>query len=153
MLENLNKLIDEVSALQSKLVLLIGPPGCGKTTLIEDVAAFRGASVMNVGAALGQRLAVEPQRRRALQASVIMSELANEFAGSDLLLLDNIELLFDKSLRLDPLGVLKRYAHSRNVVAVWPGVLDSGRLKYAQMGHPEYQDYGLDGLVTFQIKK
>jgi hypothetical protein len=69
-----------------------------------------------------------------------------------LLLLDNLELLFDHSLKLDPLDLLKRHAHGRRVVAVWPGELREGRLVYAEMGHPEYQDYGLDGLVPFEIE-
>ena len=80
-----------------------------------------------------------------------MRELAEEYASGDLLLLDNIELLFDQSLKLDPLDQLKRHAHAKRVVASWPGVLRDGRLSYAEMGHPEYQDYGLDGLVPFEI--
>jgi hypothetical protein len=53
----------------------------------------------------------------------------------------NIELLFDRSLQLDPLDLLKRHAHAKRVVAVWPGELQgdtrTGRLTYADMGHPE----------------
>ena len=103
-------------------------------------------------ATLGNRLAALPQRQRALQANVALRELADEYASGDLLLLDNIELLFDQSLKLDPLDLLKRHAHARRVVAVWPGELRDGRLIYAEMGHPEYQDYGLDGLVPFEIE-
>jgi hypothetical protein len=81
-----------------------------------------------------------------------MRELADEYASGDLVLLDNIELLFDQSLRLDPLDLLKRHAHARRVVSVWPGELRDGRLSYAEMGHPEYQDYGLEGVVPFEIE-
>ncbi|QXP85340.1 BREX-3 system P-loop-containing protein BrxF [Methylococcus sp. ANG] len=153
MLSRLDTLIDEIGALQSKLILLIGRAGGGKTALLAALANRRGAKVMNVGAALGKRLAALPQRQRALQAFVAMRELADEHASGDLLLLDNIELLFDQSLKLDPLDLLKRHAHARRVVAVWPGELRDGRLIYAEMGHPEYQDYGLDGLVPFEIDK
>ena len=148
----LDRLVDEIAALQSKLVLLIGSPGCGKTRLLGELAESRAAGVMNVGAELGKRLAALPQRQRALEAQVAMRELANGYASGDLLLLDNIELLFDQSLKLDPLDLLKRHAHTRRVVAAWPGHLRAGRLGYAQIGHPEYQDYGLDGLVTFDIE-
>ena len=150
MLTRLDRLVDEIAALHSKLILLVGRPGCGKTALMATLAHRRGVKVMNVGAALGQRLTKLPQRQRALQAFVAMRELADEHASGDLLLLDNIELLFDRSLKLDPLDLLKRLAHVRRVVAVWPGELRDGRLSYAQMGHPEYQDYGLDGLVPFE---
>lgn len=151
MLAKLDRLVDEIAALHSKLVLLIGPPGCGKTKLLGQLAESRAAKVMNVGAELGARLAALPQRQRVLQANVSMRELADGYASGDLLLLDNIELLFDQSLKLDPLDLLKRHAHTRRVVAVWPGQFRVGRLSYAEIGHPEYQDYGLDGLVPFEI--
>lgn len=152
MFTRLDHLVDEIAALHSKLILMVGCPGCGKTSLMAELANRRGAKVMNVGTALGNRLAALPQRQRPLQAHVVMRELADEYASGDLLLLDNIELLFDRSLKLDPLDLLKRHAHARRVVAVWPGDLRDGRLSYGEMGHPEYQDYGLDGLVPFTIQ-
>ncbi|WP_245754405.1 BREX-3 system P-loop-containing protein BrxF [Candidatus Accumulibacter aalborgensis] len=52
--------------------------------------------------------------------------------------------------------LLKRHAHSKRVVAVWPGELrddgKTGRLTYAEMGHPEHRDYATDGLVTVEMQ-
>jgi len=152
MLDHLNRLVNEIGALQSKLILLVGRPDGGKTALLAGLAERRGAKVLNVGSALGGRLAMLPSRQRVLKAPVILRELADEHANGDLLLLDNIELLFDQSLKLEPLDLLKRHAHARRVVAVWPGELRDGRLSYAEMGHPEYQDYGLEGVVPFEIE-
>jgi hypothetical protein len=100
---------------------------------------------------LGNRLSVVPQRQRHLQTTTLLRELADQHANADLLLMDNLELLFDKSLQLDPLDLLKRHAHVKRVVAVWPGDLRDGRLTYAEMGHPEHQDYSLAGVVPFEI--
>ena len=152
MLTRLDRLVDEIAALHSKLILLVGRPGCGKSALLAELANQRGMKVMNVGAVLGKRLAALPQRQRALQANVALRELADEYASGDLLLLDNIELLFDHSLKLDPLDLLKRHAHARRVVAVWPGDLCDGRLRYAQIGHPEYRDYSIEDMLTFKIE-
>lgn len=151
MLERLDRLVDEIGVLHSKLILLIGSPGSGKTRLLGALASRRGAQVLNVGATLGNRLASLPQRQRPHQAGVILRELADEQACGDLLLLDNLELLFDRTLRLDPLELLKLHAHARRVVATWPGEWHDGRLSYAELGHPEYQTYGLGGLVPFEI--
>jgi len=150
-IDKLDRLIDEVGALQSKLILLIGPPKSGKTGLLNALAKSRGVSPLNVGAELGGRLASLPQKQRSLQTTTILRELADQHAKDNLLLLDNIEVLFDQSLKLDPLDLLKRHAHARRVVAVWPGELDDGRLTYADMGHPEHQDYGIGGLVPFEV--
>ena len=155
-LMKLERLVDEVGALQSKLVLLIGAPHSGKTALLHCLAKSKGVTPLNVGAELGGCLAGMPQRQRHLQTMTILRELVDQHAPGDLLLLDNIELLFDRSLQIDPLDLLKRHAHARRVVAVWPGELQGemrmGRLTYAEMGHPEHQDYSLAGVVPFEIQ-
>jgi hypothetical protein len=148
----IDRLIDEIGAIHSKLILLIGNPGSGKTALLAKLGDRHKATVLNVGASLGKRLAALQNRQRALQANSILRSLAEEHTSGNLLLLDNIELLFDRSLKLDPLDLLKRNAHARRVVAAWPGELKEGRLTYADMGHPEYQDYSLDGVVPFKVE-
>jgi hypothetical protein len=155
-LAKLERIVDEVGALHSKLVLLIGAPPTGKTALLQALAKSRDVTPLNVGAEMGYRLAGMPQRQRHLHTTTILRELADLHASGDLLLLDNLELLFDRSLQLDPLDLLKRHAHAKRVVAVWPGNLQgdtkTGRLTYADMGHPEHQDYGLAGLIPFEIQ-
>ena len=156
MLAALESLVEDVMPLHSKLILLIGGPHSSKTALLHSLAKSKCVTTLNVGAELGGRLAGLPQRQRHLQTTTILRELADQHAPGDLLLLDNIELLFDRSLQLDPLDLLKRHAHAKRVVAVWPGELQgdakTGRLIYADMGHPEHQDYGLAGFVPFQIQ-
>lgn len=151
MIEALEQLVDDIGALHNKLIVLIGVPGSGKTQLLGRLAKSRNTLPMNVGVALGTRLASISQQQRQLQAIGLLRELAGQYNGTDILLVDNIELLFDRSLKLDPLGLLKQQAHSRRVVAVWPGELRDGRLTYAEMGHPEHQDYSTEGLVPFKI--
>ena len=151
-IEELERLIDEIGALHTKLVLLIGASGSGKTQLLRTLGKRRNTVPLNVGVTLGTGLAAVSQSQRQIQANGMLREFAKTCADSDLLLIDNLEILFDHSLKLDPLGVLKQQAHARRVVAVWPGELRDGRLKYAEMGHPEYQDYGIEGFVPFQIQ-
>lgn len=150
--EALERLVAEAHFLHSKLILLVGPASAGKTALLHALSHNLGVAPLNVGKALSGRLAVIPQRQRHLQVNSILRELADQHASGDVLLLDNIELLFDRSLQLDPLDLLKRHAHARRVVAAWPGELRDDRLTYAVMGHPEHQDYGLEGVVPFAIQ-
>ena len=151
MLNSLEKLISEVGALHSKLILLIGEPNSGKSALLGALGSKRDLEPLRVGAELGSKLAALPQRRRQLQTTSILRELADQHSKDNLLLIDNIELLFDRTLQLDPLDLLKQHARVRRVVAVWPGQMNEGRLTYATTGHPEHQDYGTDGLVPFVI--
>ena len=151
MIERLDSLADEIGNLQSKLALLIGPPRSGKGGLIRNLALRRKNLVLNVGVALGRQLLAVPGHRRHLKAAELLRSLADECANDGLILLDNLELLFDRTLQLNPLDLLKRNAHARRVIAVWPGQIHDNRLTYASMGHPEYQDYAINGLVPFRI--
>ena len=152
MIEQLDQLVDEIGALHSKLLIIVGSSQGGKTALLKALALKRDATPLNVSAELAGRLAALSPKQRHLQAVSILRELADQHAKGDLLLMDNLEVLFDKSLQLDPLDLLKRHAHSRRVVAIWPGEVHDSRLTYANMGHPEHQDYALDGVVPFEIQ-
>jgi hypothetical protein len=152
MIEQLHRLTSDIASLQSKLILLLGPQRSDKSRALAALGQRVGAKVLNVGLVLSARLASLPQRQRSLTTVSALQELADEYALGDLLLLDNIELLFDRTLQLDPLDLLKRHAHALRVVVVWPGDLREGRLTYAEIGHPEHQEYGLEGLVPFKVQ-
>jgi hypothetical protein len=148
----LDRLVDDIASLNSKLVLLVGPLRSGKTGLLAELSERRNVPVVHVGATLGRQLLAISSTQRHLLVPDLLKQLADDAASHGLLLLDNIELLFDRTLRLSPLDLLKRHAHARRVAAVWPGELRDGRLSYANAGHPEHQDYGIEGLVPFKIR-
>ena len=152
MLLKLEQLSTEIKALHSKLILLVGTSSSAQTAFLKLFGERIGLVSLNVGLALGKSLAAVPQKQRPLQAWTVLRELAEEHVKGDLLLIDNIELLFDKNLQLNPLDLLKRLAHTRRVIAVWPGTFTDSRLTYAEIGHSEHQDYVVDGFVPFELK-
>ncbi len=68
-------------------------------------------------------------------------------ADPSLILLDNIEILFDVAFKQDPLRLLQRLSRNRTVVASWNGTVDDGYLVYATPEHPEYRRYPARELV------
>lgn len=147
-LDKLERLIVEVGDLQSKLILLVG--NGGKTRLLHALAQRINAAPFNIGAKLGHRLAATAVSERGFSTNELLSEITDSACGDVPLLLDNLEVLFEPSLKINPLDLIKRLAHSRRVVAVWPGELRDDRLVYASIGHPEYRDYSRDGVVVFE---
>src|SRR5690348_15989619 len=120
MIDRLDRLIRDVAALHSKLIVIVGAAGAGKSALLAELGKRHGTHVVNVGSELGRRLAARSVKQRALAAPALLRELANEAAAKGVVLLDNVELLFDHTLRLDPLDLLKQLARSERVVVVWP---------------------------------
>jgi hypothetical protein len=144
----LERLIGEINDLQSKLILLVG--SSGKTRLLRALARRLHAEPLNVGVTLGRRLAVTPVSDRGFSTNELLREITDGVGGDAPLLLDNLEVLFEPSLKVNPLNVIKMLAHSRRVIAAWPGKIRNDRLIYADMGHPEYRDYTRDGVVVFE---
>jgi hypothetical protein len=146
-LDKLERLVGEIGDLQSKLILLVG--NGGKTRLLRTLAQRLDAAPFNVGVKLGHRLAATPVSERGFAANELLREIATSACGDAPLLLDNLEVLFEPSLKINPLDLFKRLAHSRRVVAVWPGEMRGNRLVYAGMAHPEHRDYTRDGVIAF----
>lgn len=151
MLAKLERLIGEIGDLNSKLVLLVGARPSGKTKLLRELGAKINIEPLNVGLELGRRLAATPINKRGFSAGELLREIADKERTDDPLLLDNLELLFEMGLQINPLDLVKRLAHSKRVVAVWPGELRGDRLIYADMSHPEHRDYSRDGVVVLEI--
>ena len=155
MLTRLVQLIGEIGELHSKLILLAGPSRSGKTQLLRQLGAQLKLEPLNVGLELGRRLAATPNHERGFAAGELLREIAQHKQYGERaeapLLLDNLELLFEPSLQINPLDLVRRLAHSRRVVAVWPGELRGDRLVYADMSHAEHRHCSPDGVVVIKI--
>jgi hypothetical protein len=77
----------------------------------------------------------------------ILDQIADQSPSP--VLLDNLEILFDKTLQQDPLRLLQSISRNRTVLASWSGAINSGRLLYAAIGHSEYRRYdSVDTLIV-----
>lgn len=137
-----DKLIDsakEAKDLYYSLVLLIGFPGSDKTTILNKVAEELGQSIININLELSQRLLEMTNKKRLLKTPEILDEILS--AHNEIVILDSTEILFDVSLKQDPLTLLKKISRNRTIIASWSGTINNGKLVYAEPGHPEYKTY------------
>ena len=169
--------IQAAEGLYHRLVLLVGETGSGKTGVLREVAEELGSSVVNVNLALSGELLELTAKQRSLRLPGILEEVIrgegrgaskenqilapNPSSLAPVVVLDNIEILFEKDLQQDPLRLLQSISRNRAVVASWNGIMKSGRLLYAETGHPEYRSYdsvdalivGMDGTATVDSAK
>lgn len=132
--------IGQAAALYHRLVMLVAPAGSGKTAAIREVHERTSAPIVNVNLDLSRRMLDLTERQRALQLPRLLSEIVGA-AATDVVLLDNIEVLFDVSLKQDPLRLLQGLSRNRTVVAAWGGEISDEYLFYATPDHPEYRRY------------
>jgi hypothetical protein len=131
--------------------MLVAPAGAGKTVALQEVHEHTDAPVINVNLELSRRMLDLTERQRILQLPRLLSELVNASRG-DVILLDNIEVLFDISLRKDPLGLLQGLSRHKTVIAAWNGSINDEHLIYATPDHPEYKKYPLQDLVIVSLE-
>jgi hypothetical protein len=123
-----------------KLVLAVGVARTGKTAVLTELAAQHGWPRLNVNLRLSERLLELTHRQRAARVAGILGDMIRD-ETSEVVLLDNIELLFGEELALDPLRLLQSLSRNRAIVAAWPGGFDGACLTYAEPGHPEARRY------------
>ncbi|WP_346665178.1 BREX-3 system P-loop-containing protein BrxF [uncultured Mailhella sp.] len=145
--DKIKRSIQTAEGLYYRLILLVGKTGSGKTGVLRKVAEEFGSSVVNVNLVLSGELLELTVKQRSLRIPGILDQLVEQMQSP--VLLDNLEILFDKNLRQDPLRLLQSISRKRTVVASWNGVITSGRLLYAENGHPEYRNYdSVDALIV-----
>ena len=140
--------IGQAAELYHRLVMLVAPAGAGKTAALQDVHERTAAPLVNVNLELSRRMLDLTERQRALQLPRLLAEIVGASAA-DVVLLDNVEVLFDVSLKQDPLRLLQGLSRNKTVVAAWSGSIDGEHMLYATPDHPEYRRYSLrDFLVV-----
>lgn len=140
--------IGQAAELYHRLVMLVAPAGAGKTAALQDVHERTGSPLINVNLELSRRMLDLTERQRALRLPRILAEIVGASAA-DVVLLDNFEVLFDVSLKQDPLRLLQGLSRNKTVVAAWRGSIDGLHMVYATPDHPEYKRYPLrDFLVV-----
>ena len=145
--EAVSEKIGHAESLYHRLVLVIGARGTSKTVALRNVAERTRAPLVNVNLELSRRLLDLTERQRPRHVQPLLERIVAE-TESSVVLLDNIELLFDIALRQDPLRLLQGLSRSRTVVTAWSGSIEDGHIHYAAPGHPEYRRYAMDGILA-----
>jgi hypothetical protein len=138
--------LDSAAELYHRLILVAAPSGSGKTVALQDIAKRTGAPLLNLNLEVSRRLLDLTGRQRALELPRVLAEVVGK--EESVVLLDNIEILFDVTLEQDPLRLLQGLSRNRTVVVSWNGLVDNGYLTYGMPEHPEYRRYPTRDLVV-----
>lgn len=143
--------IGQAAELYHRLVLLVALAGTGKIAVLQDVHERTGASLINVNLELSRRMLELTEHQRALQLPDLLAEIPNE-TQADLILLDNIELLFDVLLKQDALWLLQCLSRNKTVVAAWSDSIDGKHIIYATPEHPKFKRYRIQDFMVVNPK-
>ena len=98
--------------------------------------------MVNINLELSRRMLDLTERQRVLKLPSLLVEIINKYED-DIILLDNIEVLFDVSLKQDPMRLLLNLSRNKTLVVAWNGTIKDDYIIYAIPNHPEYKRYPL----------
>lgn len=148
----LEQAIKQVASQYFRLVILVGAPASGKTTALQSVGQKLGCQVLNVNLELSKKMLELTRTQRSRQVERLLKEVIASEPG-DVVLLDNLEILFDTALELQPLRLLQVLNRNRTIVASWNGSFQGGTLIYAEPGHPEFMQFKQPEAVVVTVGK
>lgn len=148
----LEQSIEQVASQYYRLVILVGAPASGKTTALQAVAQNLGCQLLNVNLELSKKMLELTRTQRSRQVERLLKEVIASVPG-DVVLLDNLEILFDTALELQPLRLLQVLDRNRTIVASWNGSFQGGTLIYAEPGHPEFMQFKQPEAVVVTVGK
>lgn len=134
---------DFLSSLESirhayyKLALICGESGSGKSQFLREISGRLELPRINLSLLLSQRLINQTRRQISLVAEASAIDVIDTHLASGLCL-DNTELLFDSSLRLNPILFLQEASRNRLLVATWNGRFSNGELQFGSPDHPDH---------------
>lgn len=149
-INELKRLTGSLSDKYYKLILLVGGSGTGKTGLLRELCEDNAYGYVNLNLALSGKLKDVPIEERCYHVQDFIDEIVRNAPG-DYLALDNIEMIFSRHLRIEPLGTLKNIAKYRKTIAAWQGSIVNGYLTYAAPGHEDHVKYKAEELECSYI--
>ncbi len=143
--------IKEIEELYHHLLLLVGPASSGKTHILQGLYQENLAPLININLELSRQMLEIPESKRSYYLPRLLKDLFPR--DSDLILLDNTEILFDTALRQDPLRLLQGVSRKRSIIAAWNGHIEGEYLTYAVTEHPEYRRYPVRDLTYLNLAR
>lgn len=95
---------------------------------------------LNLNLTLSESLLSFPQQQRARLLPELFGVCIVE-AETEVVVLTGIEILFDRSLAIDPLRLLRANSSHKTLLVCWPGDIRSSGLSYGIPSHPEHRIY------------
>lgn len=121
----------------ARLALLVTPDVVALARLAQALRAATAWEQIALGPALSAWLLAQagPPTPRLLRQGVQVC-LAGQDAPT---ICTDIDLLFEPTLQLDPLALLRQQSQRRPLAVCWPGTYTAGQLAYAVPTHAHYR--------------
>ena len=122
-----------------RLVWLVGGAISERSALLRRLADAEDGAFVDVGKKLSSSLIEVPVSLRSASVEDCFAACLGE-SPSAVTCLDHLEILFEPSLRVNPVALIKGASRHAVLVVSWPGTVSTGHLFFGASDHPSYMD-------------
>jgi len=123
-----------------RLLLIAGTSEKSRENIAELLSIKIPAPIVNINLEVSRLLLELPEKQRPLHVPNILDAIIKS-KPQHTFIFKNIELLFNATLKTDPLQLFKHIARNKTLIVAWNGYSDGEFLIYAAPGHPDYKKY------------
>ncbi len=141
------KLVKQLSPKHNKLAIIVGNE-------TSKAMTREGVLLLDLNVQLSQALLNIPLAKRPRKVKGALDDLLTGLTFPYVCLI-GLEVLFEPSLKVKAVNLLKQLAHDHVILAAWPGdfvrIESGGKLSYSELGHVEYQEYTMMAEDDFTV--
>ncbi|WP_320820294.1 BREX-3 system P-loop-containing protein BrxF [Thalassolituus sp.] len=130
---NIDDAINYSTSKGLKLIFVLGE----KNKVLNNKASIQSVSLNKL---LSKELVTVTKKNRSRKVLEITSRII-ESKSKEIVFVTDLEILFDRSLEVEPVRLLETCAKHKTIMVLWPGDKTSSGLSYATPSHPEYRNY------------
>ena len=130
---NIDDAINHSTSKGLKLIFVLGE----KNKVLNNKASIQSVSLNKL---LSKELVTVTKKNRSRKVLEITSRII-ESRSKEIVFVTDLEILFDRSLEVEPVRLLETCAKHKTLMVLWPGDKTISGLSYATPSHPEYRNY------------
>ena len=108
-----------------------------RSDFLSHLAARFGCPLLGVGKLLSSALLDQPAPLRPASAENAFYDMLHQ-SGAEMMCLDHLEILFDQSLMLKAVDLIRNASRRFVLIAAWPGTVDATGLSFGPADHPSH---------------
>ncbi len=134
---------EELADDEERILFIVGGAGSGKSKLIRDLSVREGWMKFNAKDLVEEDILLVPHTKRQAAVQENVCKILGT-SKADVILLDDVEILFAPILCLDPVTLLKSISTKFPLVVGWKGRREDGYLFLEHNNNPDYYKHTIE---------
>lgn len=120
-----------------RLVWLAGGKSIDRTAILRALAEADEGMYVDLGKKMSSLLIDIPAPLRTASVEDCFATCLG-VSSDEIVIIDHLEILFEPSLKINPIALIQSASRSRIILASWPGVINGKHLAFGSTDHPEF---------------